>query len=429
MGRSNFRIVQVKNGSMDHVRIVGTETMFSVPASTTLTKQFDQPINPLNPSMFPKLAAMAALFEQWRLTPRGRGLHLRYCPSCPTSRAGIVGAMIETDASDTALPSSIFALQQEEHSFSGALYSSHSCNLPPRQDAEKWYYTQSSLSSTLGDRTAFDGKIRIYTDSSVSGDNQLFSGYVQLDYDIEMQVFRPPTSTGFSIVNQDDVTLTTNVDTALNLSDEVNLYGLGARAAKFMWDNIVTPAAGLSEKKTYKLPQDTKTPVSHQIAYKADTPLMIDNKKFDEWVSVKGLRTVVEEFAPFECVQNSSGAWFYRMGPDENLQPYVEYKDANAEKGVTWGPPNWSRFSDAPLATYDLTVQIVSYDSAGIGTVLYTQTVNPGAAAAALALVGYITPLVPAWLVVTAKAIVNTSRVVDYVSTLIGGSTQSSGSG
>lgn len=435
--KSSMSLNVVKSNSLDHIRVRGTEIIAQIPGSTGFTQQYAALINPLTPSMFPKLADIAALFEKWKVGPQG--IRFSYVGQCPTTRSGVVAGYVETDASDTSTPSNVVQIINEQISASCPLYDRCSFTLGKSLDSNSWFYTQATPANNQSDRTGFAGKVYWYTNQTASADAASFAGFLTVDYDIEFTVFRPPTSSGFELLIG-PAAIQSDLATPVILSDDTNsnLAGWGARAARYLYDtfNDATSTLGVSDRR-YIYPPVGKTtngntqlimgpqggasseekfvskkgkgldppPLRRSYADGHHDLVIVDYKQTEEKKETMALKPLtITSFQPYEAVQDDEGQWFYRISPDGELFPYSERK-----------------LLPAPSATGDITVQIVSDNGNGTSTVLFEVAAN-SLSSVLLNLAWSVVPSTVIKLATVCRVIYTGSRIIQQVYTLVGGS-------
>jgi hypothetical protein len=390
-----LNIVPISRGSLEHVEVRGRDVIGAISGASTFSSRYSQGINPLNASLFPKLSALAGLFEKWRPI----SMTFRYHPACPTSRTGVVGGYVETDVADFALPSNIPGLMNEQFSCSSAAFEPCQFTVTNKEDAEMWYYTQASASAeTVGDRTAFVGFLRWYVDMCATADVNVFNGYLSVEYHMQFAVFRPPTASGFELINTNQVILSSATDTATYLSDGKSALGLlGSWASRYLFD-------GVKELKS----DGTDFTYDSQILLPpincTTTGLTRASFSGDAATGEKVLRarpTVRESFEPYLAIQHQDGSWWYQLVPDGPQYPYAEVK-----------------LPAVPDAAGDMTVWVTTSGADGVETVLFTTTVNSSAAT----IVNLAWSLVPASytrLRFYVKSVIAAARALTYLYTLV----------
>jgi len=157
-------------------------------ASTTAgnIKTTRYPLNPGNNSLFPRLNAMADLYQQWRFK------HFRaiYRPVTAVTNSGVVGMCVDYDSSASP-PSSVASLMSNATSVIGPIYEPIVLDLDCRH--EKWYYTHNGNTSSGGAlaRQQDPGSLFFVSDKCVALQPL---GFLSIDYEIEFLEPKPPST-------------------------------------------------------------------------------------------------------------------------------------------------------------------------------------------------------------------------------------------
>lgn len=356
----------VKTDGLDHVRVSGVEVFTQIVASTTLQTRVSELIGPLNDILFPKLSAVAALYEKWR--PIGQGFRFHYLPQCNMTRTGNVACYVETDPGDTAVSNSVIEMLNQKYSGSVPMFDPLMVHYPPRDDAPKWYFCQGSGDSVdpLTNRSAFAGRLNWFTQNASSADSTTFGGFLALEYTVELCTFRPPDSTGFSMANETSLALPDSTAVALQLSDNESYLNTGARALRYIYDSLIqtteSPAETSSDRRillpplqkdsllTFRadldeLAVDTpRNPPSSRSSNDGREFLVVHNRVMTHYQEgqriplsnhnnstplveekrFQGPRAPLVTFLPWRASQDAFGDWFYQTSPGGDLIPYVE---------------------------------------------------------------------------------------------------------
>lgn len=410
--RPMMRVRVVREDGIDHLIVSGTEIFQSLVGASIFTQRVNQFINPLNDVLFPKASAMAALYEKWR--PYGKGFRFYYIPACPVTRTGNHAGYVETDPGDTQIPTSTIEMVNQMYSTAGPVYDAAEIRFPPSEDSNLWYFVQGSTDTTDGltNRSAMPGILYWYAENASAEsptDDGLFNGYLAMDYEIELSTFRPPDSTGFTLVNNTDVTLPDTIASPLQLSDNTSVLNLGARALRYVYDSVKPVIGGLTPN----------TLTNRYLLYpplKKNTPLAItanfDNTSAEDTKGPKRSESksrgslVVPDFKPWMVTQDDDGNWFYQDYPDDEFHPFPS-------EGVQ---------VRTPQAVGDITFYI-TYTTLGSGTetVLYTTSVSAVLTAVAVSLGGIVSPSVTGYLKVYAQCASTAGRILTALTSVIGG--------
>lgn len=407
--------MSLSTSSVDRIRITGLDVCAVAIDASTFSLRFEEIINPLNANLFPKLSAMAAMFEKWR--PVGFGFRFRYHATCPTTLSGVAASYVESDVADTDVPASIVGVMNEKYSSSSPVFSSHVVNYPPRDDMPRFYFTQADLSSELeGDRTAIAGIYRFYSSNAAAADSAKFEGFIAVEYDVELTTWRPPITEGFVLVNENDQALANAVQLNPLLAAPDDSLSLGARASRYLKDgfkpfiNALAPvAASQEESRNLYLPLNKTTPVALTYSLGAHTPLTssFELKEEKKEKAPGHKREVgVGDFIPYATREDETGAWWYQAvaGGEWSLVPSDE--ELKRRRG--------------PLAVDDVTFKWYSLNQeTGVFTTLASITINDPAAFA-YSIAQAVTPLLPGWLVFGIEAVITGVRVLNAIRSVVG---------
>jgi len=162
-------------------------------------------INPFNGTLFPKLSAMAGMFEEFRI----KSLVVKYIPACPTTRSGSVIFLIDYDPSDPA-PNSVLEAMANESSVQGSVGMPLSIQFDNANQREKWFYVSNSVSFSPADlpssstlvRQSCPGTIHVISTAGASADEGAIGGYLEVTYSIEFRAYRPPPELFATITSQ-----------------------------------------------------------------------------------------------------------------------------------------------------------------------------------------------------------------------------------
>lgn len=410
--RNHMEVHQISRGSLDKIRISGTETISDVNSTAAWTGFYSQPISPANTLMFPKAADIAALYEQWRVGPKG--IKFEYVMSCPSTRSGTIAAYWDGDVTDSVAPTTVTMLMNQQYHFTGAMYTNHSMHIPPHFQSDKWFFCQTTKSNSQADRNAFYGALRAFTTNAATADNATFSGFIRITYDLEFQNFRPPETAGFSLVNLSDSALTNTVTQYQTLSDGVSPGNLSGTGGRYQWLTDLVANVGLPKRRFITPPVGATSPVTALVTLGPDS--------VDKSVALRSPRaSTLASFIPYECVQSEDGSWSYRTGPNGPLTPYTEMKHPDHR---FFAHP--TTFFPAPEAFGDYKLSIVAFDPSGTGTELAFVS-GTTISAFTKAVGALVIPAVPTWLSVAVNVAIAASRVVDACYTFCSGAITNSG--
>lgn len=415
------------------IHIVGQEVVSEITTTAAFTQQIFQVINPLNPAVFPELSAIAAMYEEFSF----ESLVFKYEQHSPTVRSGDVAIFVETDVNDSNTPASMIELLNNRYAAVSSVY--QDCSLTyPNKGVVKRYYTQANASGSEpeGDRTSFPGRVMVYTHNAASADSGANSGYFVVKYSVTFYTFRPPTASGFELVNNTDVPLVSGTPSNLQYTRDNGTSGswsLGAWASRYTpGANLPLISGGITDKANYFL----MPPVGKQTAFRSDVYVNAATSSRGDTprlgvvdVKRKGSKIVVEEpeedkkvearirteasFLPYETVQlEPGGPWYYSEYPDGPLYPIPSAESLEKKS--------------KPLTTGDITFIIYSTDYTGTITPLYTLSVTD-TAARLMQILGRISPAGATFIYGAITAVFATARLVDYYYNLIGPATRSSG--
>jgi len=137
------------------------------------------PVNPANTALFPKLARIAGLFEQYR-----GEITVVYEPISSTANQAIIGIFVDKDPSDAA-PSSMAALLNNKYATAGAVWAPQRLHVDSR--GRGILYTNSSLSvSTDSDvRLSQFGNLYVYLDYWNAAAAGTCVGYIRVESTFE----------------------------------------------------------------------------------------------------------------------------------------------------------------------------------------------------------------------------------------------------
>jgi hypothetical protein len=173
-------------GDSDTVKVHGCEVIASI-KNTGYNKFTALGIDPSNSNMFPRLAAMAKMYERFRF----KKIRLRYHPGCPATRSGAVGLAIISDPT-RSIDASLVELAAYKCSAVGPIPGSVETGWYRSKDPG-WYVCKQS-DDKYGDvdpLKRFQGQIVFMTDHADTTDDGAFGGYISVEYEIELAHMRP----------------------------------------------------------------------------------------------------------------------------------------------------------------------------------------------------------------------------------------------
>lgn len=182
--------VNASGGSLDQLSLTvsGMEVVAEVNSTIPFSPCFDRYINPADPSLFPRLSAIASVFDRFKMTR----LVVRYHPGCNALVPGNVGLSILRDSNDQT-PASIVELAEYGASAAGT------CTLPlearavGRED-DIFLLTENKTYGVVGATPVnnWNSLSRIFcvTDKGPSG-GQVFYGFISLEFTFQFIGFRP----------------------------------------------------------------------------------------------------------------------------------------------------------------------------------------------------------------------------------------------
>lgn len=181
----NRTFLRSKAGSNNSFCLEGREVLSEVYTTSSFTGVVDQPINPANPLLFPRLSTIAQAFEQYHFVK----LRFTFVTGTAATTVGSVLHYIDYDVTDAAAPSALQLLANESATISSvALDSSVSYDIN-NQMLEKLYTNNAigvlAVSELGAERQDYCGRYRMFTDKGASPVN-VFAGYVYVDYEIEL---------------------------------------------------------------------------------------------------------------------------------------------------------------------------------------------------------------------------------------------------
>jgi hypothetical protein len=273
-----------------------------------------------------------------------------------------------------------------------------------------------------------------YAQNASTSDNAAMGGFLSFHYEIEFDTYRPPTSLGFTLVNESEVLIEDNVATALQPSDNSSIYNMGARAARYIWDRVVprlgTGTEVVNDRFLLYPPVGQTTPVASRLTFgnASESDLEVHRENLERYrrlcalardgesktplIPVYERPTVVEDFTPWKVSQDSEGNWFYQMDPEDSLHPFPE-------EGVQVYEPQ---------AIGDIQFYITYKNAAtGVETVLYTISLAAALTATTQYVGGLISPAVEGYCRILTKCISTVGRNVSSFFNFIGSTVDTSG--
>lgn len=203
----NRTYLRSKAGANNSFCLEGREVLSEIYTTQGFTTAVDQPINPANPLLFPRLAAIAQAFEQYHFNK----LRFQYVTGTAATTVGSVLHYIDYDVTDGAAPSALQLLANETATISSvALDSSVSYDINNQMLGK--LYTNNSIGvlapSDLGaERQDYCGRYRMFTDKGAAAVN-VFCGYVYVEYEIELYTPIPPEPLSECAINDGVFTVT-----------------------------------------------------------------------------------------------------------------------------------------------------------------------------------------------------------------------------
>jgi len=363
--------------------------------------QVSELINPLNSALFPKLSAMASIYEEYCLDE----ITFSFKTCSPGTRSGVAWLAIDTDPADAKTPSSVPEVMALQNGAYSAVSQNVSVGYRPK---EGWLRTQVSGSQDPGDRTAFVGRFYAGVDPSVAVDDQAVAGYLAVAYRLRFRNFRAPTNAGFELVNNSETALVSGTPFIPVLhSTESAFQNIGTWAGRYIFSPLKyllgapTPSS-LGLNQLLLLPPDKTT----NGVIRASLGGATDEKV----VATTSARHTYSSFEPFVARQQPDGTWIYQEVPEGPWYPY------SSVKMVT-----------APLAIGDIQLLITSVNADGTQTVLYNITVNNLAATVASAVWSVIPHVPGTYLRFAVSCAFTTARVLNWFYTGVGPASDSYG--
>lgn len=202
----NRTFLRSKNGANNSFCLEGREVLAEVFTTQNYTGVVDQPINPANPLLFPRLSTVAQAFEQYHFVK----LKFTFVTGTAATTVGSVLHYIDYDVTDGAAPSALQLLANESATISSvALDSSVSYDIN-NQMLEKLYTNNSigvlALADLGAERQDYCGRYRMFTDKGAA--INVFAGYVYVDYEIELFTPISPEPLSECAINDGTFTVT-----------------------------------------------------------------------------------------------------------------------------------------------------------------------------------------------------------------------------
>lgn len=204
----NRTYLRSKAGSANSFCLEGREVLSEVYTSRDYVKQVDQPINPANPLLFPRLAAIAQAFEQYHFVK----LRFLYVTGTAATTVGSVLHYIDYDVIDGDAPSALQLLANETAVISSIALDSAVAYDVNNQMLSK-LYTNSNIGMLTSDagaeRQDYCGRYRLFTDKGSPSAN-VFGGYVYVEYEVEFFTPIPPEPLSECAINDGTFTMAPN---------------------------------------------------------------------------------------------------------------------------------------------------------------------------------------------------------------------------
>lgn len=202
----NRTYLRSKAGSNNSFCLEGREVLAEVFTNQNFSTVVDQPINPANPLLFPRLSAIAQAFEQYHFAK----LRFNFVTGTAATTVGSVLHYIDYDATDAAAPSALQLLANESATISSvALDSSVSYDINNQMLGK--LYTNNAIGilaiSELGaERQDYCGRYRLFVDKGTPA-TPVFAGYVYVDYEVELYTPIPPEPLSECAINDGTFTV------------------------------------------------------------------------------------------------------------------------------------------------------------------------------------------------------------------------------
>jgi len=212
-----------EKGAEGEMVIAGKEVLAEVSTSANFFPVVNQSISPLNNSLFPKLSAIAASFEQFRF----RKLRFHYVTGAPATLSGSVMHYVDYDLNDAPAPTAITLLANQTAMVSSVALDNVIDYDVSRQMLPKMFTGSNNAISLGSARESFIGFYRMFMDKGPS--TTAFAGYIYAEYVCCLWTPKPPTPSGG--VASPNPTLTTLAAGSTNLlplpviNDQVGLPG------------------------------------------------------------------------------------------------------------------------------------------------------------------------------------------------------------
>ncbi len=178
----------------DIVEVKGLELIQAISTSQG-PQSFAFLLNPGNSQYFKSLASTAFSYEKYRFT----NLRLRYWTQAPSSRSGVVSAVIILDPLSTP-PEDPQAFMAYANSLTRAI-SLDGASVPHRINDGKWLYValDASPGNSTDPTTRYQGLVSWQSQGASSDDAGLLSGYLGLEYTCQFLGHRPMRNTILSL--------------------------------------------------------------------------------------------------------------------------------------------------------------------------------------------------------------------------------------
>jgi len=193
-------------------RVTGCEVVAKITTSLGYFAQFNTVVNPANSMSFPRLSALALVFERYRFTR----LTAVYHTACPATRSGSIGLLIDYDVDDF-MPASMVELAENESGAVGTVAANLLVDGKWPKDGT-WFLCTPTDSQSDETEWRHAGRFRVLTQDSIAADGGLLAGYVSLHYEVEFLRPKPLRPIAFEAELRADTTISGATPTVISMN-------------------------------------------------------------------------------------------------------------------------------------------------------------------------------------------------------------------